>query len=72
MVELPGGLTNQNLRVTTSEATVVGGSAVTPPCSGSTATRSTTTPSPQLRGGRAQVVDYRPDLGVLVIAPSTA
>ena len=55
----------QHRRRTTSSC---GGSAATPRCSASTATPSTSTRVAAARAGvGAPVVDYRPDLGVLVI-----
>ncbi len=55
VVELPGGLTNRNLHVTTAERRLRGAGVpgATPSCSASTATPSTTTPGRPPRRGSA-------------------
>ena len=73
VADLPGGLTNHNVRVTSTDdghrsTSWSGARRATPDCSGSTATTSTSTPRPrQRRASAPPVIEYRPDLRMLAI-----
>ena len=68
--ELSGGLTNRNVKVTTADGVYVARAAPTPPptCWASTATGSThNTRAAEQAGVGAPVIDYRPDLGIMLL-----